>query len=112
MVALGACTAVLVPAMGAGNRCGWAQAAHIIDQKRRYWSNLSLARRECMHAQGVNIGLHQVVQHLKYHAMALDSAHSLKSRCNNLDLEVAFSIPGTRVACVQVALVLDQYILG
>jgi len=65
-----------------------------------------------MHAQGVNICLHQVVQHLEYHAMALNSAHALESFGDDLDLEVALPIPRTGMACVQVALVLDQDIRG
>lgn len=60
----------------------------------------------------MNIGLQQVVQRLEYRSMALNSAHTFEGSCDDLDLEVALSVPGTCVPGMQVALVLDQDILG
>jgi len=65
-----------------------------------------------VHAQGVNISLHHVLQRLEHHAMAPNSALSRKGIGNDPDLEVSFSIPRTCVACMQVTLILDQNLSG
>lgn len=63
-----------------------------------------------VHAQRMNIGLHHVMERLEYHAVALDSVLAHKGVGNNPDLEMSLAIPGTRMARVQVALVLNPEI--
>ena len=56
----------------------------------------------------MNIRLHYVAEGRIYHTVALDSALAGKGIRHDPDLEVALTIAGTGVACVQVTLVLDQ----
>ena len=61
-----------------------------------------------MDAQSMNIGLHHVAERLEYHTVALDSADAGKGVRKDSYLEMPSAIPGTRVARVQVTLILDQ----
>ncbi len=61
-----------------------------------------------MYAQGMNIALHHVLERSKYHAVALDSALAGEGICDDPDLEVPHPTPSTRMAFMQVALVLYQ----
>ena len=56
----------------------------------------------------MNIGLHHVPERLEYHAVAPNSAFTSKGVRGNSHLEMPSAIPGTRVARVQVTLILDQ----
>lgn len=56
----------------------------------------------------MNIGLHHVMERLEYHAVTLDSTLAGKGVRNYPDLEMPLAVPGTRVALVQVALILNQ----
>ena len=61
-----------------------------------------------MDAQSMNIGLHHVTEGLEYHTVALDSALASKGVRNNSYLEMPSAVLCTRVARVQVTLILDQ----
>ena len=60
----------------------------------------------------MNIGLHHVMERLEYHTVALDSARASKGVRHNSDLEMPSAVPGTRMARVQVTLILDQDFVG
>jgi hypothetical protein len=59
-------------------------------------------------AHSMNIRLEQTANGIIDHLMALDPAQSGKRRGNNGDVEMAFPIPGTLMADVQLTLVLNQ----
>lgn len=61
-----------------------------------------------MHAQGMDIALHHVLERPKYHAVALDSAFAGEGICDDPDLEVPHPVPSTRMAFMEVTLVLHQ----
>lgn len=64
-----------------------------------------LVRRLCLDTQGVNIGLHQIVERGIYEAVACKKAFACESGADHLHSVVSLTARGTRVTAMQVALV-------
>ena len=69
-------------------------------------------RRLCLNFQCVNLGFHQVAESVVHEPMPLDQRFSGKGVRHDADVKVPFAVLRTGMAGMQVALVLDQQIIG